>query len=396
VRPDRQQLAILAAFAAIYLIWGSTSLAIRIGLETLPPFLLAGVRFAAAGSLLYGWLRLRGISRPTDQQWWAAAFTGTLMLVCGVGGVTWAEQRVASGTAALLAATVPMWMTAIDTAIVRCSSGGWRVAAGLGIGLAGVAVLVGPLSRDLAAVDPVGAAVILAGAVCWSVGSLRSRRANLPTSPAMTVAVQMVTAGVVLLVLSSAHREWQHGFAIADISVRSAAALAYLAIVGSMVALCAYVWLLRRVPAPAVATYAFVNPVVAVFLGWALAGEPVGPRILLATALIVGAVAVIQSTEWRRASVAGDRARRRRERLELPGTMPAAEPAAADAPIFSLDGSPAGGAIPQGAVESFPARRPGRGGGTPIRITRSDRESRGCLRPRTAPEKATVGCPEVC
>jgi drug/metabolite transporter (DMT)-like permease len=329
---------ILAAFAAIYLIWGSTYFAIRVGLETLPPFLMAGARFLSAGVILYAWLRLRGVPRPTDGQWWEATLTGTLMLACGVGGVTWAEQRVPSGAAALLVTTVPLWMTLIDTIVLRAFAGGARMAFGLALGAAGVVVLVGPASGDVLSIDPVGAAVILGGALAWSVGSLRSRRANLPRQPAMTVAVQMVTAGVVLLVLSSLFREWQQGFSLIDVSLRSTVALAYLAVAGSMVTLCAYVWLLRNVAAPAVATYAFVNPVVAVYLGWAFAGEAAGPRVVLATALIVGAVVMIQSMQWRRVSVAGARASRKKERLEqLPGIVPAAEPAAAH---LARDGHP--------------------------------------------------------
>jgi drug/metabolite transporter (DMT)-like permease len=324
------RIRILAAFAAIYLIWGSTYLAIRIGLETMPPFFLAGVRFMVAGAVLYGWLRLRGVPRPTDSQWWEATLTGTLMLVCGVGGVTWAEQRVSSGAAALLAATVPLWMTVSDRLSSRSSRSGVRSLLGVALGLGGVAVLVGTSAEDLEAIDPLGAAVILVGAIAWSAGSLRSRRVNLPSQPAMTVAVQMVTAGVVLLVLSSVLREWQHGFSLADVSPRSAIALGYLAVVGSIVALCSYVWLLRQVSAPAVATYAFVNPVVAVALGWALAGEVVGPRTVMAAALIVVAVAVIQSMQWRRVSVAETWADRVSGRPnKLPGTVSATEPVAA-------------------------------------------------------------------
>jgi drug/metabolite transporter (DMT)-like permease len=300
VRNDAKQPALIAAFAAIYMVWGSTYLAIRIGLETLPPFLLAGARFVLAGTVLYLWLRLRGVPRPTDSQWWWAAVTGTLMLVCGVGGVTWAEQEVPSGAAALLVATVPLWMTLIDGTMSRQRPVGWRTVAGLVLGLTGVVVLIDPSGHALSAVNTVGGVVILASALCWSLGSLQSRRCNLPSSPAMTVAVQMVTGGVVLLVVSSALREWQDGFALAEVSLRSALALVYLAVVGSLVALCAYVWLLRKVSAPSVATYAFVNPVVAVFLGWGLAGESVGPRIALASVLIVSAVVLIQSTLWRR------------------------------------------------------------------------------------------------
>jgi drug/metabolite transporter (DMT)-like permease len=330
VRPDTNRLAVAAAFAAVYLIWGSTYLAIRIGLETLPPFLMAGARFAAAGALLYVWLRLRGIPRPTDGQWWEAALTGTLMLACGVGGVMWAEQTVPSGAAALLAATVPLWMTILDTVVLRRSRGGPGMAIGLAFGFAGVAVLIGPSGHELAAADPVGAAVILTGTLAWSLGSLRSRRANLPANPAMTVAVQMVSAGVVLLVLSSVLREWQDGFALVDVSLRSAVALSYLTVVGSMVALCCYVWLLRTVPAPAVATYAFVNPVVAVLLGWGIAGEAMGVRVVVAAALIVAAVAWIQAVHWLRASAAERTAMPQGKSLRLPGAVPVVDPAAAE------------------------------------------------------------------
>lgn len=298
-----QQASLIAAFAAIYLIWGSTYLAIRIGLESLPPFLLAGTRFVLAGGLLYGWLRLRGVGKPTDRQWWAAVVTGVLMLVCGVGGVTWAEQWVPSGVAALLVATVPLWMTVVDGAVLRRSRLGWQSAAGLTIGMAGVGLLVGLSPSEFGRVDPLGAAAILVGALCWSLGSLHSRRADLPSSPAMTVSIQMLSAGFVLLAVSSFFREWQDGFALSDVTMRSLLALGYLGVVGSMVTLCCYVWLLRRVSAPAVATYAFVNPLVAMALGTVVAGEGFGIRELGATTLIVGSVMLIQSKQWRRMPV---------------------------------------------------------------------------------------------
>lgn len=333
VQAARSQAGIIGAFAAIYLIWGSTYLAIRIGLESLPPFLLAGTRFVIAGGLLYGWLRLRGASRPTDRQWWAAVVTGVLMLVCGVGGVTWAEQWVPSGVAALLVATVPLWMTVIDGALLNRRGGGWGQTTGLGMGLFGVAMLVGVSQRDLGRIDPMGAAAILAGAACWSLGSLHSRRARLPSSPAMTVAIQMISGGIVLLAISSVCREWQDGLDMAAVTVRSVIALLYLAIFGSILTLCCYVWLLRRASAPAVATYAFVNPVVAMALGTAVAGEAFGSRELVATALIVGSVVLLQSRHWRRAPVAepvGWAATHRRPPADnLPATGPAAAPSPA-------------------------------------------------------------------
>lgn len=347
-------MAIGAAFAAIYLIWGSTYLAIRIGLESVPPFLLAGFRFAVAGALLYGWLRIRGVPRPSDRQWWSAIVTGVLMLVCGVGGVTWAEQWVPSGVAALLVTTVPLWMTVLDAATRGRGRFGIGDAIGLIIGLAGVAVLVGISADDLGRIHPVGAAVILAGALCWSLGSLHSRRADLPSSPAMTVAIQMLGAGVILLVISSVQREWQVGFSLAQITARSLAALTYLAVVGSIVALCAYVWLLRRVPASAVGTYAFVNPVVAVVLGWAVAGEALGPRVIGATVMIVAAVVLIQWSRWRRVPVATRPDHNLRSVRAMPGAVPAAGPAAAGVAVRSLvsarDPIPTGhGALPRGS-----------------------------------------------
>jgi drug/metabolite transporter (DMT)-like permease len=325
-------LTIAAAFAALYCVWGSTYLAIRIGLESLPPFLLAGGRFTLAGAVLYGWLRISGVPKPTDRQWWSAVLSGVLMLVCGVGGVTWAEQWVPSGIAALLVATVPLWMTVLDSFLFRRGRLSVREGAGMVIGLAGVVVLIAPSAADLVRVHVLGAGAILMGALCWSFGSLYSRRADLPPSPAMTVAVQMLGSGLVLLVVSSALREWQVGFSLSDVTSRSVAALVYLAVVGSIVVLCAYVWLLRRVPAPAVATYAFVNPVVALVLGWAVAGEEMGSRIVGASTLIVGAVILIQSRQWWRVPAADSSPCNLHA---APGTTAAAGPVAAGTPECS-------------------------------------------------------------
>lgn len=327
--------AVIAAFAAIYLIWGSTYLAIRVGLESLPPFLLAGSRFVIAGVLLYGWLRIRGLPRPTDRQWWAAVVTGVLMLVFGVGGVTWAEQWVPSGVAALLVTTVPLWMALLDAVVYRQGRISGRDAIGMVVGIAGVSVLVGLSSSDLGRVHPAGAAIILLGAMAWSVGSLHSRRADLPKSPAMTVAIQMISAGVVLLAVSSVLREWQDGFSLGEVTMRSASALVFLAIIGSIVTLSAYVWLLRTVSASAVATYAFVNPVVAIVLGWAVAGEAMSPRVLAAAALIIGSVVLIQSDQWRQAPVADARVRPIMEARAISGNLPVAGPAGAAPPAMT-------------------------------------------------------------
>jgi drug/metabolite transporter (DMT)-like permease len=288
---------VVTAFAAIYVLWGSTYLAIRVGLESVPPFLLAATRFLMAGAVLYVGARIAGVPKPTDREWWAAAATGLLMLVGGVGGVTWAEQYVASGPAALLVATVSMWMVVLDPKPQGHPTGRWRTAVGLAAGLAGVAWLVRPGRGELGSVDTTGAVVILASAAAWAYGSLRSRTAALPRSPVMTVAIQMLAAGVVLAALSRVAGEWPP-FDPAGVTVRSAIAVGYLALFGSIVTLCSYVWLLRRVSAAAVGTYAFVNPLVAVVLGAIVLDEPLAPRVVGAAALIVTGVVLLQSRGW--------------------------------------------------------------------------------------------------
>ncbi|MEE9133313.1 MAG: EamA family transporter [Gemmatimonadota bacterium] len=289
------RLGLLAGFAAIYLIWGSTYLAIRFAIETLPPFLMTGVRFIAAGLGMYLWARLTGVPRPTRSQWAAAALVGTLMLLFGVGGVSWAEQRVPSGAAALIVAVGPVSMVLIDWFFFGGERPDRKVVAGTLLGFTGVAVLIGP--EQLAGggrIDLVGACVILFGTITWSFGSLYSRGPHLPDSPVLAVGTEMLAGGMVLLAVGTAFGEW-NAVSPADVSVRSLLALGYLALFGSIIALSAYLWLLR-VDSPArVITHAYVNPVVAVFLGWALAEEPLNARVLGASAVIIAGVLVITS-----------------------------------------------------------------------------------------------------
>ena len=294
---------LLAAYAAVYLIWGSTYLGIRIGLRTLPPFGMAAVRFLLAGALLYAWARARGAPRPTRRQWGAASVVGALLLLAGNGGVTWAEQRVPSGVAALLIASEPLLIVLLGWA----QRGGTRptrtTALGLTLGLLGVAVLIGPsalhphavglgATGDPLRVDPLGAAVIVGGALAWAVGSLWSGRAQLPASAPLATGMQMIVGGTLLAGASIAAGE-PATFHPAAVSLASLAALAYLAVFGSIVAFSAYVWLLTVEPPARVATYAFVNPVVAVGLGWAVAGEALSARVLVAAGVIVGAVVLL-------------------------------------------------------------------------------------------------------
>ena len=290
--------AIVANFAAVYLVWGSTYLAIRFAIETLPPLLMAGARFIVAGALLFLWTmrpgakRDPGVARLTLSQIVWGAIVGALLLVGGNGAVVWGEQRVPSGIVSLLVAVVPIWMVLLDWA----RRGGKRptpmVVAGLVTGVVGLVILVGPASVGVHAIDRVGAAVVLCGSLSWAVGSILSKSSRLPRSPIVATAVEMLAGGVLLVVVGLAGGELA-SWSPAAVTARSIAAWAYLVVFGSLVGFTAYIWLLGKVSAARVATYAYVNPIVAVFLGWALAGEPISARTMAAAAVIVAAVAMI-------------------------------------------------------------------------------------------------------
>jgi drug/metabolite transporter (DMT)-like permease len=283
---------ILLAFAAIYVIWGSTYLAIQVGIETLPPFLMAGTRFLLAGVPFYFYLRWRGHPAPSEDHWMSAILLGGLMMFGGNGLVTWSEQFVPSSVAAVLIATVPLWMTLLDRVAYSRQPLGLAKVAGLLLGFAGVAILVAPSASDVDRVDPMGAAALILAALLWGIGSLHSRRVPVPDSPMMAAAMQMIGGGAILVVVGSSGGEWGR-LNLAEVSAASLLAMLYLVIFGSIVALSAYVFLLRVTAASAVSTYAFVNPVVAVWLGWTFAGERLGPRALVASALVISAVALI-------------------------------------------------------------------------------------------------------
>ena len=286
---------ILAAFAAIYVIWGSTYLAIAIAIQTAPPFLMAGVRFLVAGLLLYAWMRARGEPRPTLPHWRSAAIVGGLLLLGGNGAVVWAEQRVPSGIAALLVATLPVWLVLLDWARPKGVRPSGLVFGGLALGLVGVGVLVGPATlAGGARIDVIGALVLMVGSICWAVGSLYSRQAPLPKSSALGMAIQMLAGGGLLVLAGTLAGEWGE-LDVGAISAASAGAILYLIVFGSLIGFTAYMWLLRVVPPARVATYAYVNPVVAVLLGWLVLAEPISARTMIAAAIIVGAVALIVS-----------------------------------------------------------------------------------------------------
>jgi len=288
--PSRWKIA--AAVAAIYIIWGSTYLGIRFAIETIPPFLMAGVRFLLAGAMLYGWARVRGAPRPLRVHWRSAAIIGALLLLGGNGGVTWGEQHIASGLAALLVATVPIWIAALDW----LRPGGTRpdgpVIAGLLLGFVGILLLVGPGNLGGGEGNyTLGTLAVLGAAFSWALGSLYSKRAPLPGDALQGIGMEMLAGGVWLWLAGTLAGEWGQ-LNLGAISLRSGLALAYLTLFGSLVGFTAYVWLLRVVSPARAATYAYVNPVVAVFLGWALAGEELTPLTLVAAAVIIAGVVI--------------------------------------------------------------------------------------------------------
>lgn len=287
------RIRLLTAFAAIYLIWGSTYLMIRFAIETLPPFSMAGVRFLIAGSVLYAFARVRGAAAPRRTHWRSAAIVGGFLLLGGNGGVVWAEQHVPSGLTALLVATEPLWIVVLlwlGRERERPTAG---LMVGLVLGFAGVVVLVGPGGEAAGEpVHPIGALVVTLAACSWAYGSLRSRHLPVADSPQVVAGMQMMAGGALLLAAGVGSGELA-AIDFTNVSPKSWLSFLYLVFVGSLVGFTAYSWLLRNAPPSRVATYAFVNPVVAVVLGWAFAGEPLTPRTLVAAAVIIAGVVVI-------------------------------------------------------------------------------------------------------
>jgi drug/metabolite transporter (DMT)-like permease len=298
---------IIAAFAAVYIIWGSTYLAIYYAIQTLPPFLMAAVRFLIAGSLLYAWVAPRAPRRPTRTEWRAALVVGGLLLLGGNGAVVWAEQTVPSGIAALIIAVTPCWMVLLDWLWHGARRPGGRTVTGLALGFGGIALLIGPdaFATD-GGIDPVGAGVLVAGSLAWATGSIYSKRAPSPPGALLFTAMQMLGGGMLLLLVGTATGEFSR-LSVGDVSLTSALAVLYLIVFGAIVGYSAYVWLLRTVSPASVATYAYVNPVVAVLLGWLIAGERLNLRMGLAAAVIIAGVALItiEQQQRRRALASG-------------------------------------------------------------------------------------------
>ena len=285
---------LIAAFAAVYIVWGSTYLAIRFAVETLPPLLMAGARFALAGGILLLWSRFHsGEVAPTARDWRTGLVSGGLLLVGGNGLVVWAEQRVPSGITALLVAVVPVWMVLLDWLRPRGRRPATLVFIGLALGLGGLAMLVGPgTSGGNDKTDLAGALVLVFASLSWAAGSLYTQHAPKASSGLNGSATQMVAGGAALLIIGALSGEAGR-LDLTHASMRSILGFFYLVSFGSLVGYTAYIYLLNHTSAAKASTYAYVNPVVAVFLGWLLAHETVTSRTLLAAAVILAGVAII-------------------------------------------------------------------------------------------------------
>ena len=284
---------IVAAFAAIYLIWGSTYLAIRFAVETLPPFIMAGSRFVVAGGIIYAWARLRGAPRPTREEWRAATIVGAALILVGNGTVSWAEQYVASGLAVLLIASEPSWIVMLNWARPGGTKPTLPLVIGIALGFMGVGVLIG--SENVLGGESVhlwAAVAVLVASVVWAAGSLYSRYATQPHAPLLWAGMQLLAGGVLQLITGSLLGEWSR-LDIGGVSLRSWLSLIYLIVFGAIVAYTAYIWLLRVVSPARVSTYAYVNPVLAVSLGWWLGNEPMNRSMIVAAVVIVAGVVMI-------------------------------------------------------------------------------------------------------
>lgn len=292
---------VLLAFAIIYFIWGSTFLAIRVGVREVPPFLLAGMRFVVAGFVLYGWMRARGTPSPTSREWSAATLLATLIFVFDYGLLFWAEQRVPSGIAAVMMATIPVFMAIGEMVFLRTQRLTLRLGIALLVGLGGVAVLIGrvPIGQATdgseAPMNAAGSFALLVAAISWSIAASLSRKLPSPASKVMSSGIQMLSGGMLLLLAAVLLGEFR-GFHPKSVSRQAWLALAYLIVAGSIVGFTAYVWLIHHESPTKVGTYAYVNPVVAVLVGYFLGGEAVDVRTVVGTLLVLVSVVVITTT----------------------------------------------------------------------------------------------------
>lgn len=299
LKSESRNLALLiAAFAAVYILWGSTYLAIKYAIETLPTFLMAGTRFLTAGAILFVAARFtKDYERPTWAQWKTSFVVGTLLLLGGNGAVVLAEHYVSSSLAALLVATEPFWIVLLSWLWMKGARPNGKVALGLLIGFVGVYLLVSGQGGNSAAGSSnqiFGTILIIIGTICWATGSLYGLRAPVAKSSVLASGMQMLSGGAVLFLVGTIFGEWTN-FNIAAVSLNSWLGLAYLTVFGSLIAFTAYSWLLKNAEPSIVATYAYINPVIAVFLGWLIAGETFSAQMLVGAGIIVGSVVLITS-----------------------------------------------------------------------------------------------------
>lgn len=282
------------ALLALWIVWGSTYLAIRFAVETIPPFLHASLRFLVSGAILVVWRHLAGDPRPTQSNWKAAAIVGTLLLVGGNGFVSLAEQSVPSGIAALMITTSPFWLVLFESLRSGGTKPSWQAIVGLLLGFGGVFVLVGPgeIAGSQHAFKTSGLILLMFAPILWSMGSIYSRGADMPKSTLMSTGLQMLAGAASLFIVSVATGELQ-GFNFDEVSMRSWWGLVYLITFGSLVGFVSYGWLIQNAPVSLTSTYAYVNPMVAVLLGWLFAGEELNARIAVSSVIIIGAVIMI-------------------------------------------------------------------------------------------------------
>jgi drug/metabolite transporter (DMT)-like permease len=294
------RIRIWLAMLAVYIFWGSTYLAIRYAVGSIPPFLMAASRFCIAGLILFSWMRIKGVPVPKLSQWRAPVVMGLFLLVSGNGLLVWAEQRVISSVAALMLGSVPLWIVLLDNLRPGGKRSGWQVIAGVVVGFIGIIILINPFGRSTAGreIDFIGAIALLVASFSWAIGSIygREHHAEMPSQPLMATSIEMLGGGAGLLLVATLTGEWSR-LDLSAITASSLLGLGYLILFGSLIGFAAYSWLLGVAPTPLVSTYAYVNPLVAILLGSLIAQEPITPRILLAAIVIIGAVVLINTEQ---------------------------------------------------------------------------------------------------
>lgn len=314
----RNIVLLIAAFTAVYILWGSTYIAIKFAIETLPPLVMTGTRFLTAGVILFLVGRFStGYQKPVFREWRASFIVGTLLFLGGTGGVVLAEHHISSSLTALLVATEPAWIVLLSWLWLKGTRPSWKVVLGLLIGFVGVYLLIGGSggAGGDASSKLMGAVLVLAAAVCWAAGSIYGVRAPASKSPILASGMQMISGGSMLLLAGTLRGEWTN-FQLSAVSLSSWLGLAYLLVFGSLVGFTAYSWLLKNAQPSIVATYAYVNPVVAVLLGWAIAGESLTSQMFLGAGVIVGSVVLITSQK------SGKAKKEKAEQMESPAGSP--------------------------------------------------------------------------